>query len=287
MDRLMFVNDVCHILESDCFFWRAGAWHRKGLPPTANLENGFTDTVFSSRFFTWRRHFTRNGQAPHPLSAPPSWITIDEWAPGVWPLKKERVSWLSLGHLSYHGIAYLSHDEEITKSWSSHAKRHLKTFYKSGCTIRYGTFDDVKGDMLRSQVPKSMSLALSRIVKYRLTIDPENIEIFVAENKEGKRIGCFVAANDEESKESMYIMGYFVPEATKLQPMTGLVHTWLSLLQKRGWRSGNFGLMLGPHANRLDPWWGLSNFKTHFGITRVHIPMGYWKISSSLSQKKT
>lgn len=283
----MFVNDVCHILTSDRFFWRAGAWHRRGLPPTTDLENGFTDTVLRSRFFTWRRHFTRDGKPPNPLPPPSAWITIDEWAPGVWPLKKDRSSWLPLGNLSHHGIAYLSQNEDITKHWSSHAKRHLKTFIKSGCTVRYGTFEDVKADMLRSQVPRGMSLALSRIVEYRLSVDPENIEIFVAEDTEGKRIACFVAANDDESKESMYLMGYFIPEAAKLQPMTGLIYTWLALLQERGWRSGNFGLMLGPHANRLDPWWGLSNFKTHFGITRVHLPMGYWKIQSSLKNNST
>jgi hypothetical protein len=186
---------------------------------------------------------------------------------------------------SHHGICYIQQNEDITTRWSSHAKRHLKAFYKSGCTIRNGNLEDVKTDMLRSQVPRAMSLGLSHIVAHRLRVDPENINIFVAEDATGKRIACFVCANDEESKESMYIMGYFIPEAAKLQPMTGLVHMWLSLLQKNGWRSGNFGLIIGPHAGRLDPWWGLSNFKTHFGITRVHLPMGYWKISSSLKRK--
>jgi hypothetical protein len=252
------------------------------MPPTTTLKNGYTDTVFSSRLFTWRRHYTKNGKPPTPHPPSPSWITIDEWAPGIWPLKKDRTSWLPLGNHSHHGIAYITSNTDVTTTWSTHAKRHLKTFYKAECSVRLGTYEDLETDMLRSQVPRTMSLALARIVAYRLTIDPENIDIFVAENKEGKRIACFVAANDEESKESMYIMGYFLPEAAKLQPMTGLVHTWLALLQERGYRAGNFGLMVGPHTSRLDPWWGLSNFKTHFGITRVHLPSGYWKISSSL-----
>ena len=206
MDRLTFVNDVCHILTSDRFYWRATAWHRRGLPPTTNLENGFTDVIFNTRFFTWRRHYTQNGKPPTPLPAPSGWLTIDDWAPGVWPLKKDRATWLSMGNHTHHGIAYINQNEDITTHWSSHAKRHLKTFYKSGCTVRRGTFEDVEADMLRSQVPRGMSLALAKIVAYRLSIDPENIDIFVAEDAEGKRIECFVASNDEASKESMYIM---------------------------------------------------------------------------------
>lgn len=284
MDRLTFVHDVCYILSSDRRAWRSSSWYRAGLPPTTDLENGYTDTVFSSRFFTWRRNYTKDGLPPT-LPPPCSWITINEWVPGIWPLKKDRTSWLSMGNQSHHGIAYIPKDGDITESWSSHAKRHLKTFYKTGCTVRDGTFEDVKTDMLRSQVPRAMSIALSKIVAYRLSIDPENMNIFVAENKEGVRIGCFVAGNDEESKESMYLMGYFLPEAAKLQPMTGLVYTWLSLLQVNNYQAGNFGLMTGPHVTRLDPWWGLSNFKTHFGITRVHLPTSLWKISSSLFKK--
>ncbi len=252
------------------------------MPPTVDIANGFTDTVFSSKLFSWRRHYTKNGLPPETVPAAPSWITIDEWVPGIWPLKKDRASWFSLHNHTCHGIAYISPNADITSTWSTHAKRHLKTFYRAGCTIKNGTLEDVETYMLRSQVPRTMSLALAKIVAYRLSIDPETMDIFVAEDSEGSLIGCFVAANDDESRESMYIMGYFLPEAAKLQPMTGLVHLWLSLLQERGYRSGNFGLMVGPHTGRLDPWWGLSNFKTHFGITRVHLPSGYWKISSSL-----
>jgi hypothetical protein len=287
MDRLMFVRDTCHILKNPCFSWRSTTWYKTGMKGSViELANGYTNTVISSRILTWRRHYTRDGNPPqHPTPTINSLIILDEWVPGIWPLKKDRASWTCMGNGSCHGIFYLSPAEDVTKTWSSHAKRHLKTFLKSGCTVRDGNFEDIETDMLRSQVPKTMSIALSRIVAHRLSVDPETMNIFVAEDANGKRIGCFACANDEETKESMYIMGYFLPEAGKLQPMTGLVHLWLTRLQEQGWRSGNFGLMLGPHIGRLDPWWGLSNFKTHFGITRVHLPPGYWKISSSLLRK--
>lgn len=282
----MFVDDVCHILKNDRYNWKSTAWNRAGMPPTQDLANGYTDILVNTRFFTWRRHYTRDNFPPNPLAPPTGWITIDEWVPGVWPFKKDRKGWLSMGNAVHHGIAYIDRTKEITATWSTHAKRHLKTFFASGCTVREGTFEDVETDMLKSQVPRTMSLMLARIVANRLQKDPENINIFVAQDKNQKRIACFVCGNDAATKESMYIMGYFLPEAGKLQPMTGLVYTWLSLLKENGWRSGNFGLMLGPNASKLDPWWGLSNFKTHFGITRVHLPMGYWKIRSSLKKQK-
>lgn len=285
MDRLSFVNDVCHVHANPCYSWKCTAWNQHGMPPTVTLNNGFTDTLIKSRFFSWRRHYTKNQLAPSPLPPPSAWITIDEWVPGVWPLKEARQQWIPMKNGSHHGIAYINQQEDVTAHWSTHAKRHLKTFIKSGCTVRDGSLEDITTDMLKSQVPKSMSLTLARLITYRLNKDPETINILVAENAEGKRIGCFVCANDAESKESMYLMGYFLPEAAKLQPMTGLVYTWLAHLQKIGWRSGNFGLMLGPHATKLDPWWGLSNFKTHFGITRVHLPQSYWKIRTSLTKK--
>ncbi len=285
MDRLTFVRDVCHIGQSPFSAWRSSVWHRNGLPPTQTLTNGFSDRVFHARFFTWYRHYTVNGMAPdcnavkeHPEYRR-SLISLHEWVPGIWPLASEIVGWKRMGILSHHGIAYLPEDPQadITASWSSHAKRHVKTFFAHGCSITMGTMDDVRADMLRSQVPRAMSLALAKICDARMRLDPETMEIFVARNAQGERIGCFVAANDEETKESMYLMGYFLPEAAKLQPMAGLVFTWLSGLHARGYRAGNFGLMVGPHTSRLDPWWGLSYFKTHFGITRVHLPQSLWR----------
>lgn len=287
MDRLTFVNDICAILTNPRPVWRSLSWHRAGMPPTADLENGFTDTIFSSKLLTWRRHYTTNHLPPSPLTKPHALLTIDEWAPGIWPLKKDSIGWIPFGTSSHHGIAFLEEGKEITSNWSTHAKRHLKTFAKAGCDVRFGTYEEVTANMLRSQVPRAMSLALAKIVEYRLAITPETLDILVATNNNGGLIGCFVAGNDEASKESMYIMGYFLPEAAKLQPMTGLVHAWFSLLRERGYVAANFGLMLGPHANHWDPWWGLSNFKTHFGITRVHLPPGYWKFTlSSLRETK-
>lgn len=282
MDRLTFVHDVCYILSNPHIAWRSTAWHRNGGRPATDLENGFTNNVISSRIFTWRRSYTTNNLPPQTLTPLSSLITLDEWIPGIWPLKKERGSWFPFGNLSHHGIAYIHPDQEILSAWSTHAKRHLKTFFASECSVRNGTLEDVTADMLKSQVPRTMSLILAKIVSYRAEIDPENLDILVAEDKHGKRIGCFVAGNDNASKESMYLMGYFLPEAKALQPMTGLVYTWLTLLKERGYHAGNFGLMVGPHVNKLDPWWGLSNFKTHFGITRVHLPQSHWKISTSL-----
>lgn len=282
MDRLTFVHDICHIRENQAYAWRSSAWHQKGIEKTEELTNGYTHTVFSSRLFTWRRHYTKNSVSPKPLLPPPAWITIDEWVPGIWPLIKDRASWICTYNSSHHGIAHIKKGEDITSTWSTHAKRHLKSFRKAGCTVRQGIFEDIERDILRSQVPRSISLALTRMIAHRLAHDPAHIDIFVAENKERKRIACLVSANDDKSKESMYLLGYFLPEAAKLQPMTGLVDAWLSLLQKHAYHSANFGLMIGPRTSRFDPWWGLSNFKTHFGITRVHLPPTFWKISTSL-----
>lgn len=286
MDRLTFVHDVCHILTNEKSSWKTSNWHQRGLSQTAKLENGYTHIIYASRFITLRRHYTKNGKPPTPLTKTSSWITFDEWMPGIWPLKKDRVSWIPLNNYSYHGIAYIAPNIDITTTWSTHAKRHLKTFQTRECSVHKGTYEDLRADMLRSQVPRYMSASLARTIAHRLTIDPETIDIFIAKNKEGKNIACFVAANDEESKESMYLMGYFLPEAAKLQPMTGLVHHWLTLLNKRGYHAGNFGHMIGPHVSRRDSWWGFSNFKTHFGVTRVHIPSGYWKCFLSLQTRK-
>ncbi len=280
-DRLSQVNDVCHILANPHHAWRSGSWHRAGLPPdTANLPNGYTDVVVNNRLLLWRRHYTRDGEAPvlEEKEIRGSFLSIDEWAPGIWPLASVKQGWQRMGNSSHHGIAYLPTDGNFLAQWSTQAKRHLKTFQKAGCKLRLGTFADVEGDILHSQVPRAMGMALAKITKYRLDITPESVDILVAENAEGKRIGCFVAGNDDALRESMYVLGYFVPEAAKLHPMVGLVHWWFMRSVERGYQACNFGLMCGPYTSRWDPWWGLSNFKTHFGITRVHLPPGFWKV---------
>ena len=82
-------------------------------------------------------------------------------------------------------------------------------------------------------------------------------------------------------------MGYFLHAGKKLQPMTGLIHAWLEDIQKKGYRSGNLGLILEKETSPKNTWWGFSNFKTHFGITRVHLPGSYWKMQCKKRNKKS
>lgn len=280
--RVALTNDLCRIAPNQQYAWRSGPWHQAGLiDQTYPLKNGYAVKVQYNPILIWWRIFTRDGQPPDLSELPPqnfkTLVKIHEWVPGIWPQPSRQPGWFKFGTPQYHGITNLDPNQDYHLDWSQHARRHLRHAQKSGVTVRFGNFEDIISRLKSSQVPRAMGEALATVVLHRLQKDPETIEILVAE-VDGKIAACFVSGNDDTLKESMYLLGYFVPEFAKYQAMTLLIDVWFSRTLERGYRAANFGAMSGPYPSPFDPWIGLSNFKTHFNIERVHLPPGYWKI---------
>ncbi|MCX6780960.1 MAG: hypothetical protein NT003_02490 [Candidatus Magasanikbacteria bacterium] len=286
--RLRRVRDICP-LSSTRHGWRyATRWQSAVatvVAPTVYRPENQMLTVVKNNFLTWRRTFTPNGISPTEKMMPPttSRITIDEWAPTVWPDKKNRAGWKQFGMNHYEGIVFideLANKNAPTKDWSSHARRHLAQFKKHPeIMLRLGTLEEVERAMPFSQVPERMHEVSLNDVRKHLKAHPESIDILVAESPTDGVIACFVAGNISEINQSFYICGLFKRGTEKLHAMVGLIEWWFNRSIATGIATLNFGHMVDPHPLPiLETGTGYSNFKTHFFVRRVWWPGNFWKI---------
>lgn len=273
-ERLRWANDQCPLPGSPIPSLHHTRWHAEGHHKPETLlwqPDGYTTVVFQSRLFSWYRSFTIT---PPYLSSTQSLITVSEWLPRYQP--RQRRGWMTFGR--HYTSAYARLHERYLDDWHKHAKRHLKVFLKSGCTLRLGTRADVVALYQTSQVPKHLQRALLASLDSHLAAHPETIDILVAD-KEGRPIACHVAGNCDEARMSEYIIGAFHPDFKRHNPMVGLVDWWYRRSLERGYTMLTFGHM-EPAPSRLPAsGQGYSFFKTHFGVMRLWFPNNHWQIT--------
>jgi len=273
------VRDVCPLLHPKHASITASRWI---IPvagqtrPVVGFANGHTVALFVSRLITWHRSFTRDTAPPPPFD-PPSYIYIHEWLADSFPVN--HPSWRTFGISSKQAIAFIEPGQDYHKSWSDHARRHLKIFKKSGAHMRIGTFEELKQGAKQSHLAEDVMNHTIEQTEAVLACHPEYVDILVAEMPDSKEIlGFFVAANCDEVLQSYYIGGFYTNAGARAQAMTGLIDWWFERSIARGYTNVNFGDMAGPHTPKFDPSIGYSNFKTHFGVYRVWRPRTLWKI---------
>lgn len=259
--RLKSVRDICPLSTTAHHWLYATEW-------MSAVRSG--DIVFSNRLLTWRRTFTQDGRAPE-LVPTNSFITIDEWAPSIWP--REHAGWRRFGIQHREAIVFLNEPHE----WSSHARRHLKIFKRGAMTLRLGTVEEFEKNIVLSQVPPRLQSVFINEVRRHVAAHPKTVEILIAENSDGV-IACFVAGNIAEAEQSYYIAGFFKRGTEKLHAKIGLIEWWFARSVERGYTTLNFGHIVGPRS-RFESGIGYSNFKTHFGIHRVWWPGSFWKLT--------
>ena len=238
--------------------------------PVSFSPDGYTVTIFSSKILTWYRSFTKN--EPQPI-AKRSLIVLQEWVPARHPTGLR--GWLPLGILPTRAFTELSTDYK--SSWGSQAVRHFKAFTRSGAKLRLGTKDDVLALYATSQVPKSLQPVFLSLLDNHLKTHPQDIDILVAEH-DGRPIGCLVAGNCDEIRESEYMIGAFDPAYAKQQPMNGLMDWWFRRSLERGYKRVNFGAIDHPPRWPFSPIYGYSFYKIQFGVSRVWFPASYWRV---------
>jgi hypothetical protein len=272
-ERLRWANDQSPLPGSSIPSLHHTRWYAEGHSSDKTRlwqPDGFTNTVFKSRFFSWYRSFT---VSEHKLSPIQSLITASEWLPRYQPTWES--GWVAFGR--NYTSAYARLHKDYLNDWRSHARRHLKSFKNSDCTLRLGTKDDVIKLYATSQVPKTLQIPLLKTLDKHLNVHPHTIDILVAE-KNGQPIACHVAGNCDEAKLSEYIIGAFHPDYKKDNPMVGLVDWWYRRSMERGYTTVTFGF-IEPWAGRLPRSGnGYSFFKTHFGVERIWFPKNHWQI---------
>ena len=275
-DRLRWVNDQCPLPGSGIPSLPHTLWYAASQRQSAvrvREADGYTATVFQTRLFSWYRSFTYS-VPPAPKSG--SFITLHEWIPAHEP--KAQKGWLVFG--PPYTTAYARLHADYRKDWRQHARRHLRDFEKSGCTLRLGTRTDVIELYKTSQVPKSLQIAMLKKLDLHAQSQPETVDILVAE-KAGQPIACLVAGNCDEIKMSEYIIGAFHPDFKKAQGMVGLVDWWYQRSLARGYPLVTFGHMEPAAAKRIPASIngnGYTLFKTHFSVMRMWFPRNRWRL---------
>jgi len=279
--RLKHVRDVCP-LSSEVFHWRfATKWMGEvARGEITFVPNGYSMFVARNKILTWRRTFTSDNAVPAPFEST-SLITIDEWAPTIWP--RAIKNWKRFGMIHREAIVFLREVDakNPTKNWSSQVRRHLQSFKKnSDISVRLGTVSEYEKNLANSQVPKRLHQIFINELEAHIKAHPETVEILIAQLA-GEVVACFAVGNMDLEKQSYYIAGFFKKGTEKLHAKIGLIEWWFKRSIERGYRELNFGHIVGPP---LLPFFnsdqtGYSNFKTHFGVTRVWWPGSFWKLT--------
>jgi hypothetical protein len=261
--RLKLVRDMCPLSPERHRWLYASAWMKKIRP---------SDFVVQNKFISWRRTFTKDGVTPN-LQPTNSYLTIDEWAPSVWP--RAHAGWRHFGIQHREAIVFL--DEP--RAWSSQARRHLGVCKKNNITFRLGTFSEFENNMSDSQVPPRLQKVFIEEVRRHTNTHPETIDFLIAEHG-GEIVSCFVAASLDEIKQSYYLAGYFKRGTEKMHAKVGLIDWWFAQSLEKKYATLNFGHIVGPYSiPGTETGTGYSNFKTHFGATRVWWPGSFWKLT--------
>lgn len=284
--RLAFVDDVCPLSRPGTLpSFEATHWWAEGghnLSRVIFRESGFTNIVTQNPLLTWHRTFTKDNRSEQTTSN--SLIHIEEWIPSM-DDGEDRKRFTIFGVPRHHGIAELPKTGLVRQNWSTHAKRHLKSFEKAGVTLRLGRFDELKKPYSKSKISRAMRQSLYRLTERHVKDHGETIDVLIAETKEDGILAAFVAGNCAEAKTSIYLLGFYLDGGKKTYAMTGLVNWWFERSREKGLALCNFGDMCGPKPLPFSDDLGYSIFKTHFGIRRYALPRSHWRVTFPLLKR--
>ncbi len=278
LTRIRLVRDVCPLPgfpSHDATVWK-GVTAKSPGAPVMEHENGYTVTDFRNRFITWHRTFTQDYEVPE-LTAK-SFIHVHEWIPPTHSSTPSSYaeSFKRFGMDHHEAIAVVELGFETR--WSTQAKRHLANTRKNkNLAVRFGTMDEAKKIVPKSQVPKNLHDTFLALSERHIKAHPADVEILIATLNDAP-VAAFVAAHCHAGSESSYLMGCFVPEGGKAHAMVALVKFWFDRCLTLSIRHANFGDIVGPHPFPFNSFIGYSIFKTHFNIHRVWMPGSRWRI---------
>ncbi len=289
--HLRYLSDQSPLPGSELKSLRHTRWYVEAHADPKSLrlnDDGYTQVVFETRWLAWYRTFSPRPPSPfvyshgkhggnegglhsgNAIKRPK--LIISEWIPEH---NVRFPGWFSFG--PNYTCAYARLHANYLDDWRSHARKHLKAFQKSQCSLRLGTAAEVADLYAVSQVPNSLQASLLAMLNRHLAVHPETIDILVAE-VDGQPIACLVAGDCEEVKISEYLIGAFHPKYKHIYAMVGLVDWWYERAIAKGYQQVNFGHIHPPGWHFLDRGLGYSFFKTHFGVSRIWFPKNQWQV---------
>ena len=166
------------------------------------------------------------------------------------------------------GYAPLPQTGDPCALWSTHAKRHLKTWRKSGWIIREIGYDEFMQGYARSNQDVVLRSLFGAVLKSKIASHPGLVRIHGAAPSADARIeAAFAMVDVPETGESLHAFSYLCPAARPVDAGTGLMEHWYAGAQQRGVRWMDFGIFW--RKGEPSSWKGYSRFKMQFGTRPV------------------
>lgn len=174
------------------------------------------------------------------------------------------------------GVHTLQDTADYTQRWNKNARYDLRRWHASvqeqGYRIAEVPLTAYASAYKKSTVWKKIGNGLLRnlIDKYTASESHPHISLWGAYNPSGELIAGTAALFSPTYHASVYLCPFMLPEAKDVCAMTGLVDHWFKESAQRGFRTQWFTDFWQP--GKPKSWKGFSEFKSHFGITRVSYP---------------
>jgi hypothetical protein len=180
------------------------------------------------------------------------------------------LGWFSfelVGTRSDLGILYVQ--TEYKKKWSESAKRVLRKWQlQERYTIAEISLDTYLAVYKNSTVVPFIKQTYSKLLPvYSENYESDLVCYGVIDTTTGQCIAGLATVYEKETDQSKHISAFLLPEAYKTDAGTALIEHWVQETKARDLSYANFGIVW----KKGDPnsWKGYSNFKLHFGLTRV------------------
>lgn len=167
--------------------------------------------------------------------------------------------------------------------WTSHARRHIKHWRRQEKFV----IEDVDVERFRemyrrSKLPSHIRKVFNEMLQQKKRDHGARLHCFgLIRVSDGFLRGGFACLDIPESRQSIHIASFVMPDAERAAGGYGLVERWFRHGREQGLRFMDFDIFWAP--GNIPAWKGFSKFKSQFGVTFIPRPpllarwTGSWK----------
>jgi hypothetical protein len=162
---------------------------------------------------------------------------------------------------------------EYLSSWNDRAKRALKKFEKSWCSLKMVTPEEFVEAFRKTKVKHWHKSVYIGYYKKMVAIDPSALRQWIAYDRDGKNIG-WLAVHDYLGTHSVHLVAFTDQRAYDLQPGTGLMAEWYRDSYEKDIRYLTIDHLRNTGWPRDQRWY--TDFKLNFITTRLSFRDAYF-----------
>lgn len=181
------------------------------------------------------------------------------------------------------GVATVPSSGDYTHAWSSHARRHVRTWRKQECDdwviepISYDTFAQAYKNAHMDPILKFAFLGL---IRQKCRSHGGYFHLIGARRKDRTTYEAgFAYLHIPESRQMYHTVSFICPSAKHTRVGYGIMDFWFKHAQRIGVEHLDFGLFW--EKGSPPSWKGFSRFKSQFGVQLIQFPRPYTRWAGS------